>query len=265
MNPTVSVIITTKDRPIGILRRAYDSVIAQTMKPLEIILVNAGSESVVLSDVNRMIHIPGATAPVARNAGAAVARGDCRAFLDDDDEWLPCKLESQVAAMGDGVGMVRSPYMVEDKPFIVRHDSILDGNIIGSTSFPLISRQAFDAVGGFDESFQANQEWDLWIRISNLWRVCESELCAGIKHESSGSISSDTCKRISGWRSILKKHMVSYRNRPHSFCTATRTFMTEMYLRRSLRGYLIAFSWRIMAIRSRDCICARRIFDIRLP
>jgi hypothetical protein len=101
----VSVIIPTTRRPDLILR-ALQSVFAQTCSNLEAIVVVDGPNPETLAVLSAMIeprlrvlHNPASLGPgVARNLGAAAAHGIWLAFLDDDDEWLPEKLERQLAA-----------------------------------------------------------------------------------------------------------------------------------------------------------------------
>src|SRR5579862_1754185 len=100
----VSVVIPTLDRP-KLLLRAIHSVLKQTYREIEVIVVidrkNEEIESAVQS-VNdprvRLFTNPSrVTASGARNVGADQAKGEWIAFLDDDDEWLPSKLERQIA------------------------------------------------------------------------------------------------------------------------------------------------------------------------
>lgn len=100
----VSVIVPTIRRP-GLIRRAIDSVRAQTLGDLEIIVVIDGPDpatAAVLDTMDeprlRVLQNPSPLGPGGvRNAGAAIATGEWLAFLDDDDEWLPDKLERQLA------------------------------------------------------------------------------------------------------------------------------------------------------------------------
>ena len=102
--PKVSVVIPTKGRP-ALLVRAIDSVLAQTMPDLEIVVVVDGDDPPTMARLStvtdpRVRVCQNATSRgsgKARNVGAWRAEGDWIAFLDDDDIWLPRKLERQLA------------------------------------------------------------------------------------------------------------------------------------------------------------------------
>ena len=103
--PSVSVIIPVYNRA-HCVRRAVDSVLAQTHKDFEIVAVDDGSQdgSVEIlrgyGDAIRLIAQPNAGAAGARNTGIRAARGRWIAFLDSDDEWRAEKLATQMAAIG---------------------------------------------------------------------------------------------------------------------------------------------------------------------
>src|SRR5437764_416053 len=106
--PELSVVIPTAGRP-ALVVRAVGSVLAQTLRDLEVIVVVDGldppSEAALaaLADPRlRMIVNPRSVGPgEARNVGVAAARAPWVAFLDDDDEWLPEKAARQLAAAGE--------------------------------------------------------------------------------------------------------------------------------------------------------------------
>ena len=103
--PLISAVIPTRDRP-DLLGRAVLSALNQTYSHLEVIVVIDGEDPATrsyLSGVSdRRLHVVALPESVggaeARNIGARAARGQWIAFLDDDDEWLPTKLEKQLAA-----------------------------------------------------------------------------------------------------------------------------------------------------------------------
>lgn len=102
---TVSAVIPTRNRPQLVLR-AVESVRAQTMRDLEIVVVVDGPDPATvaaLKGVNdprlRIVENPASLGPAgARNAGVQAARGAWIAFLDDDDAWVPEKIERQLEA-----------------------------------------------------------------------------------------------------------------------------------------------------------------------
>jgi glycosyltransferase involved in cell wall biosynthesis len=106
----ISVIIPTLRRP-QLLLRAVKSALEQSYRRIEVIVVVDGPDPETtaalrsVSDPRLMVIVNprSLTAAGARNIGAASAKGEWIAFLDDDDEWLPCKLERQLAyAIGRG-------------------------------------------------------------------------------------------------------------------------------------------------------------------
>ena len=104
-NKLVSAIITTHDRH-DLLVRAVKSVLSQTYKNLELIVVDDASDQradELLKEFNlQYIYIPKEESKGgnhARNTGILAAKGEYVAFLDDDDYWLPMKIEEQMAVM----------------------------------------------------------------------------------------------------------------------------------------------------------------------
>jgi glycosyltransferase involved in cell wall biosynthesis len=102
----VSAVIPTRNRS-GLVARAVHSVLNQTFRSVEIIVVVDGSDektAQVLAQIEdprlTVVTLPQSLgAPEARNVGMRQARGGWVAFLDDDDEWLPTKLERQIEAV----------------------------------------------------------------------------------------------------------------------------------------------------------------------
>jgi glycosyltransferase involved in cell wall biosynthesis len=103
--PLVSVVIPTCRRP-DLLQRAIDSVLNQTMQNIEVIVVINGPDTVTWNAIApqldteprlKLLQISEAGASLARNAGVQAATAPWVALLDDDDEWMPDKLEKQLA------------------------------------------------------------------------------------------------------------------------------------------------------------------------
>ncbi len=108
--PVVSVVIPAY-RSGRLLREAVDSVMDQTLKSFEIILVDNNADEETRAEIQtaletyplkiRVIHEPTQGNCSARNRGILEARGEYMALLDDDDQMYPDRLESQVALARD--------------------------------------------------------------------------------------------------------------------------------------------------------------------
>ncbi|MFB9183109.1 glycosyltransferase family 2 protein [Dactylosporangium sucinum] len=102
--PEVSVVIPTRNRP-ELVVRAVRSALAQTVREIEVVVIIDGPDQATVAALKaigderiRPIELPASGgAPAARNHGVDAANADWVAFLDDDDEWLPEKLATQLA------------------------------------------------------------------------------------------------------------------------------------------------------------------------
>ena len=104
--PLISVIIPTRNRP-ELLQRAVDSVVAQTWRPIELVIIDNASDvpvAVQAGDLACTIHRNSTMlkASANRNLGVELSRGELVAFLDDDDSIAPAKFSLLAHAM-DGV------------------------------------------------------------------------------------------------------------------------------------------------------------------
>ncbi|MES2439831.1 MAG: glycosyltransferase family 2 protein [Verrucomicrobiota bacterium] len=183
--PLVSVIIPAYNARY--LREAVESVYSQTFRSFELIVVDDGSPGTGIREIcagypeARYIRQPNAGPSVARNLGIREAKGDLIAFLDDDDIWLPEKLEKQVILLEslpdrEAVGLIYTgQYMFDgDNTFGAKVDSangmiypyLLFGQFIGSCSSVLMPKNVFDEVGDFDSSLICTQDFELFLRIS---------------------------------------------------------------------------------------------------
>ncbi len=228
----VSVIITTYKRPISVLKWAIESVICQTYKNIEIIVVNdypedrksANEIKVFLSTyLNRDIlylepkHNSGACA--ARNLGLLNAHGNYVSFLDDDDYWLERKIEIQLSGFNNKkVGVVYTPYYLKynDKQVIVKTDAI-SGNMTRSLLyknsmciFPLMRTELVRQIGGFDEELTASQEHDLLLRLSEICEFGFVNEAVAVYDVSEESISMNIPKKIKAFEMFMKKHKKLY-------------------------------------------------------
>jgi hypothetical protein len=113
MNPSISAVIPSYN-VAAYLGQALDSVLGQTLPPLEVIVVDDGSTDASAAVAEsygppvRVIRQKNQGPSIARNRGLDEARGEWVAFLDGDDYWLPGKLEKQVAAIEPDVVMLHT-------------------------------------------------------------------------------------------------------------------------------------------------------------
>lgn len=236
----VSCIVTTYKRPVEIVKRAIESIISQTYKDIEIIVVNDAPEMHDLTiEIEKMInnygvqkkyivHEKNMGACAARNTGIDVADGEYVAFLDDDDEWLPDKLEKQIELMKKtGAALVYCPYynidskgnmnlIVNDffKGEIFDNDfeRLLAYNYVGSTSFPLLKKEVFYTIGKFNEKLKSSQDHDLWIRIAQKYKIAYYDEPLVKYYYSQEAISRSMEKKLQGYNYLMEEYSVYYAN-----------------------------------------------------
>ncbi len=189
MSPTVAAIIPVFNR-VRLLGRALDSVYAQTSPADEVCVVDDGSSDGVREFVKENFpeaiycyqHNQGVSA--ARNRGVAATTSSWLAFLDSDDEWLPGKLQAQLAALReqDQYRLVHCDEIwirrgVRVNPMNKHQKSGGDlfarclPRCVISPSAVLLERSLLSECGGFDESLPACEDYDLWLRICSRYPV----------------------------------------------------------------------------------------------
>lgn len=189
---SISAIIAVYNPKPDFFKKAVDSVLGQIMPVKELVLVNdGGSEDFrrVLPDDPRIRVYTKSNEGVAATRNYAISRctGDYIAFLDQDDYWYPEKLQKQMAMIFspgevcmvistvdiiDGVGFtllqkktaeVAAAYYTKTSGSQFLLD-LARGNYIYSSS-PIIHREIFNRIGGFDSYTQPHDDWDMYLRI----------------------------------------------------------------------------------------------------
>tara|TARA_B100000579_G_C22710314_1_gene794214 strand:- start:82 stop:918 length:837 start_codon:yes stop_codon:yes gene_type:complete len=185
----VSVIIPTYNRK-HTLGRAIESIISQTIKPLEIIIVDDGSNDGTREWIKqeypfiKYLNQNNSGVSASRNRGIFSANGNWIAFLDSDDEWIPEKLERQLSILssdkkavfchtneiwirnGTRVNQMRKHQKYGGYIF----EKCLDMCRI-SPSSSIIKKEVFDHIGYFDESLIVCEDYDLWLRIAAHYKI----------------------------------------------------------------------------------------------
>jgi glycosyltransferase involved in cell wall biosynthesis len=180
--PAVSVIIPVFNRQ-ALLRRALGSVLSQTFRDYELIVVDDGSTEPLLDalsgigekiDLRVLRHDKNRGAAAARNTGAQAAKGQYVAFLDSDDAWHSEKLARQIAFMQaeadrrascTGFALVSDGAVFDRRlpPAVSDLDEVLWGCRISPGTTLMVERALWEASGAMDETLGRLEDWDWMI------------------------------------------------------------------------------------------------------
>ena len=225
--PRVSVVMPTHNRST-MLARSIDSVLAQTVDDLELIVVDDASTdntSRVLASINdpRLIRIRlerNSGAAVARNVGIRRARSELVAFQDSDDVWLPEKLALQLAVFEDhapAVGAVGGRWVAGDgngateiaAPALETgadyEAELLAGHPL-ITPVWMIRRQLLEELGLFDERMPCLEDWDLMLRLSLRTAMRAVPATVLVKYGAPDSLGADFGRRAVAMEELLERH-----------------------------------------------------------
>ena len=228
----VSVIIPTYNSQDTICR-ALDSVIAQTLQPFEIIVVDDGSVDNTISvikefshqlkdDFLKLVELGCNSGPGrARNVGINISKGQLLAFLDSDDSWYPEKLEIAMKYFpeADIVYHDLDIYTPKTKrslkgtrrrklssaPFV---DLMVNGNALINSSV-VVKKTIVNNVGGLSEdpSLVAAEDFDLWLKISRITdKFMYIPKSLGKYWMGDGNLSEISEKQISRVKALSNKH-----------------------------------------------------------
>jgi GT2 family glycosyltransferase len=241
--PAVTVVIPAYNRAASI-RAAIESVLRQTWTDFELLVVDDGSTDGTLAAAAevedprlRLIASPrNQGAAGARNLGVAEARGAWVAFQDSDDEWLPLKLEKQMARLGaPGAGFVAGycGMLVLGRPdrsgarpeirYVPRPDAapvegdilepLLVGNLV-STQTLVARRDCLLAIGGFDEGLRTLEDWDCALRLAQLGPIACVDEPLVLQRFSANSLTGESVTWVRSRHAVLEKHAALYARHP---------------------------------------------------
>ncbi|MBN7768876.1 glycosyltransferase [Marinobacter daepoensis] len=228
--PMVSVVIATYNMG-QYLPDAVASVLAQSWKNLEVIVVDDGSTDDTsdqmerFSKDSRVRYFPTENRgqPRAKNRGLKEASGEFIAFCDADDLWDPKKLDVQMPHFKDPqVGVVYSEvtYIDQDGRAISkpqpyeRHSGKVTNNLVIKNFVPFGSavfrRECMEKNGCFDEELPMGIDWDLWLRYSVDWNFTYVKDVTYIYRIWPGQMSKNYRGRYDNAFRILNKFISNY-------------------------------------------------------
>ncbi len=195
MNNKISVVIPVYNGE-AFISKAIQSVLKQTVRPYEVIVVNDGSvdgtaEKLTLFGTRiTVISIPNGGVSNARNVGIQASSGELIAFLDADDVWFEDKLERQFEVFErypdlgfcccDYVFLIKHSDLkinhfarfrndddiIFDAPLPLPFEVLVKRNFVGTCSNVMIRKEVLNRVGLFDVNYRQAEDYDLWLRCS---------------------------------------------------------------------------------------------------
>jgi glycosyltransferase involved in cell wall biosynthesis len=250
LSPRVSVVLPTFNRA-SLLPRAIESVLGQTFRDLELIVVDDCSTDDTPRVVEQYAGNRVSFIRLERNLGAAAARnvairlavGELVAFQDSDDEWLPEKLERHIRTfdepsetsridvvycdmlrvLADGTtSYLRSPEIVPGR-FVNPDTRFYQVWMLGIQAC-VIRRECFDAAGLFDESLPSFEDLELFIRLSRTVRFAHIGEPLVRYHETEG-LSKNRAANRAARRRLLELYETDLATDDPAFLAGERAFL----------------------------------------
>jgi len=269
--PLITAIITTFNRA-QFLEKAVKSILTQTFENFELLVLDNSStdntQEIVKGFNDKRIkyikHKPiGISA--ARNLGVKKASGEFIAFLDDDDEWLPNKLQNQIdifkknkldAALVYG-GFV---WINEKNKIIGKHLPALRGYILkellsqkdyftGSASNPMIRKSVFKNIGYYNKNVLTGEDWEFYLRLSQKFKIdFTNKFVVKIKQHSGSRLGDKLLEAAELELLVLKNYSEIFKNNPRlkslylqkiggKFCRISQPQKGRIYLKKAIRVY----------------------------
>lgn len=247
-NPFVSIVINTRNR-CKILPRAIESVLIQTYTNFELIIVDGAStdstREIALSYCNidqRIKYLfieENRNGAYCLNLGFKSAKGKYIAVLDDDDEFLPTKIEKQVQWMesaSTNIGILycwdkvwddKENRLIRERMICNRgnlYSKLLNGPCTGASSEMMITKEAIEKVGGWDETIAFGADYQFNLNVSEFFDhdfVPEILVITHWNHEyvalttqKNGNVRCDFV--IEYYQKILSDHKQGFDKQPYS-------------------------------------------------
>lgn len=284
--PLVTAVITTYKRKPEVVKRALNSIIEQTYNNIEIFVINdCPADKKLVKELRKMIVESSRNRRVnyivvennggackARNIAIEKATGKYFACLDDDDEWLPEKIELQVQALEKQKGAAIAycnailRYVDQGKDvtrFVERQKEgdiyfeQIEKNNIGSCSFPMFRTDVLKEVGGFDINMPALQDWELYLRVLKKYKAVYVHKPVAIYYFYDGErISANSQNRVVAFENIHQKIIKDLENNTKS---ASSFYMMGTYFYSLNNDLKKATEYYILGVKSNPYKLKRNI------
>lgn len=271
--PRITAVITTYRRDWQYIERAIFSILKQTLQPKEIFLVDDNtpgdewSDAIrrklkAFPDVQYLTQCRSCGVASARNYAIFRSHSDYIAFLDDNDEWLPDKLEKQadilerhpntalVFGMGIQAGNVseskKCPWPGTAFKSGPSFADMLEDNYVGSASHPLFNVHIARMLGGFCTSRKqpALEDYEFWLRIVKSYRIwgTRDTLYRQYLPEDKPS-RSENLRTFRGYVNIYRKYRTDYRMYPKARAGILRSIVRSGAAAKTLLVIPYYFMW----------------------
>ena len=238
--PTVSIVLPVHNREV-LVRRAIDSVLAQTRRDFELIVIDDCSTDRTVEVVREYCSDPRVRLELnttnlgaggARNRGIELARGRYVAFQDSDDRWFPEKLELQLQAIEAApdcrvcycgalyYSAVQCYYIPRHGAFDIgaaAQGDISEAVLHSNPTTPqtlMVERSLFEEVGGFDTSLRINEDWELAVRLAQKTRFAFVPDPLVVIYRTENSVSSDKVADTAFRKKLLTDYADLYAKYP---------------------------------------------------
>lgn len=236
MNELFSVILTTCNREVRILKHAIDSVINQSYSNIEIIVINDSPNNLMNDEIKKLIDCYGNKiqyfinekqmgANYSRNYGMRISKGVFLSFLDDDDYWDKTRIQKFVELLKNGYDIVYSDFYIfnnkksryskrvnPEQKYALK--TILSSNFMGGFSNVAFTRKCFVDSQMLDESMPSYQDQDLFIRMLKNGKIGYVGEGLSYYRITENSISLNSKKKLDGLTMLLSKYSELYKKYP---------------------------------------------------
>jgi glycosyltransferase involved in cell wall biosynthesis len=267
--PKVSVIIPVYNSEVSVAE-TLSSVIAQTYRDLEIIIVDDGSTDNSIDICQqfpderiKIVHQKNRGLAGARNTGIRHAQGEFLAFIDSDDVWLSEKLEKHLLHFYNspqvGVSFSRSQFIDDQSKPVgiyqmpkltnITPEYLFCRNPIGNGSAVVIRREVLTAIKFeanlygevedfyFDDRFRQSEDIECWLRIAlqTNWQIEGIPEALTLYRLNSGGLSANILKQYESWEKILVKTQVYHPDFIKQWGNKARAYQLRYLARRATR------------------------------